>query len=173
MKKSLVLGLMLIASQAFGQDYTATIYGKEYRFKPTPYLNESVIRSNGFDPLKTGLVGVSMFLSSVALADEKLPWGHATELQAWSFCWTYMGFRFLPGDFKWVSPILVTAFDFSYRTEEWKKIDPTGANITTMKKFFCDFSGVLGAMVMEMDLDKKKDIHLDVSMARTELTVRF
>lgn len=114
-----------------------------------------------FDPFKAGCVGVGMFTSSLFMANENLPWGHVTELQGWSFCWTEIGFKFLPPDYNFLSPVYVGLFDIAYHFQRPDKI-------------LADLSGVAGSCILNLNLDgPKKDITAFYDGEKLILTARY
>ena len=94
---------------------------------------------------KAAGVGMGLLISPLAVTDPYLSWGHAIELEGWSYAATDIFGRFLPKDFWYIAPLMVLAVDSTYRAGEGFEKKGTG------EKYACDLLGIAGRVTVEID----------------------
>lgn len=88
--------------------------------------------------------GIGLLAAPIPLADGQLSWGHAIELEGFSFAATDIGKRILPKDLDFVAPVAVGVLDLMYRAGEGLE------SPTIQKKLVCDWLGVLGRVSLDI-----------------------
>ena len=88
-------------------------------------------------------VGMGMLATDIALTCPGLDYKQGAELMGWSYMATDLGYRFLPEGMKFMSPIIVSLFDFGWRGGEGLDKD------INRRKLGDDLSGVLGRVSVD------------------------
>ena len=89
-------------------------------------------------------IGTGLLVAPIPMASSDLSWGHTIELEGWSYAATDIFGRFLPKDYWFLSPIMVTVVDTMYRAGEGLDQD------LTRRKLACDLLGVAGRVTIEI-----------------------
>lgn len=93
---------------------------------------------------KAAEVGTGLLLAPVPVTSPDLSWGHAIELEGWSYAATDVFGRFLPKDQWFLAPVMVGVLDTVYRAGEGLDGD------LTRRKLACDLLGVVGRVSLEI-----------------------
>ncbi|HVZ80282.1 MAG TPA: hypothetical protein VHE12_05690 [bacterium] len=92
------------------------------------------------------LTGVSLLMGPIPLSSQDLPWGHALELEGWSYAATDIFQRFLPKGYGWLAYPIVLAVDAIYRAGELNQ----GHDDLALRKGLCDLGGIVAHAEVEI-----------------------
>lgn len=87
-------------------------------------------------------VGVGMLIAPIGMTDSGLPWGHAIELEGFSYAATDIMDRLVP-EKPFLGLVIIGAADILYRSGE-----DLGQDLTR-RKLACDLLGVLGRVSVD------------------------
>lgn len=90
------------------------------------------------------IVGIGLLTAPIALTDSYNTYGHALELEGFSYAATDIFDRFLPSNDWFVGPLLVGMADSAYRIGEMN-----GGDKEAGKELVCDFFGVIGRVTVK------------------------
>jgi hypothetical protein len=87
--------------------------------------------------------GVGLLVLPIGMSDSQLPWGHAIELEGFSYAATDIMERVIH-EKPWVGPVIIGAADILYRSGEDLSQD------LTRRKLACDLLGVVGRVAVDI-----------------------
>lgn len=93
-------------------------------------------------------VGMGLLVAPIKLTSKDNSWGHAIELEGWSYAATDIFGRFLPKEQWYMAPVIVTLIDLIYRTGEDGSL-----NDLHRRELACDLLGVAGRVAVEIKFD--------------------
>lgn len=99
------------------------------------------------DPGKVFLVGSALVFAPLGFDSPDLSVGHAWELEGFTYAGTDLGWRFLPKDIAWMSPVIMTGLVLAYRLPEMGR----GADDMILRKLGADLLGVAARVVIELE----------------------
>jgi hypothetical protein len=100
----------------------------------------------GHDFAKPFLVGSVLVFAPMGFDGGGLTWGHAIELEGFTYAATDLGFRFLPEEISFLSPVIMTGLVFAYRLPEMG----LGRDDLIWRKVGADLLGVVCRVVIEL-----------------------
>lgn len=98
------------------------------------------------DFAKPFLVGSALVFAPMAFDSPQIPWGHAIELEGFTYGGTDLGFRFLPEEIKWASPFIMAGLVLAYRIPQLGR----GEDDLILRKMGMDGLGIVGRVVIEL-----------------------